>query len=242
VKRGYIIIQPFTKLSILLLATGVALGLFLTAQWRAKPSRVTSPVLPYTSLIGTRDILQADNKNLKRQISELQNQITQNQNLLEKGRIISSTALEDLAKLKNQVALAPLSGEGITIFLADSAASPATSDTIVHAADLRDLINLLWSAGATGLSINNQRVSAFTSIDCIVNTILINNARLTSPFKIDVVGNQKQLLRILEDPSSLPDIYRRRRLGLKFEIKREQNITIPAFDGSYTIQFAKIKD
>jgi len=235
-------IKPFTKLSILLLITGAALGLFLTAQWRAKPSRVTSPVLPYTSLKGARDILQEENENLKKQISDLQSEINQSQVLLQKSRIISSTSLEDLEKLKKQIALVPLSGEGVTIVLADATVSPATSDTIVHAADLRDLINLLWAAGATGLSINNQRVSAFTSIDCIVNTILINNARLTSPFEINAVGNQKQLLKVLEDPTNLPDIYRRRQLGLKFEIKREQNITIPAFDGSYAIQFAKIKE
>jgi len=235
-------IKPFTKLSILLLFAGIALGLFLTSQWRAKPSRVTSPVLPYTSLRDTREILQSENNNLKKQIGELQKQVSENQELLKKAKITSSSSLEGLEKLKAQVALEPLKGEGINITLADGTTSLTTTDSIVHAADLRDLINLLWASGASGIAINNQRVSAFTSIDCIVNTILINNARLTSPFTVQAVGSQKKLLDALNDPTNLSDLQRRKKFGLKFEVEPVKNITLPAFDGSYTVQFAKIRE
>ena len=169
-------LYPFTKLSILLLITGLILGLFLTAQWRAKPSRVTSPILPYTSLRDTRDILQDENNNLKKQITELHKKINENQDLLKKAKVTSSASLDYLEKLKSQIALSPLTGDGVKIILADSNATPATEDTIVHASDLRDLVNLLWANGASGITINDQRFSASTSIDCIVNTILINNA------------------------------------------------------------------
>jgi uncharacterized protein YlxW (UPF0749 family) len=234
-------IRPFTKLSILLLLTGVTLGLFLTSQWRAKPSRITSPLLPYTSLRETQEILQSENTSLKKQIGELQKQITQDQEILKKAKVGSTSSLEELEKLKRLIALTPLKGEGVNITLADSAASAtfATTDTIVHAADLRDLINLLWASGASGIAINNQRISIFTSIDCIVNTILINNSRLTSPFTLAVVGNQKKLLEVLNDPSYLYDLHRRKKLGLIFSVESAKEINLPPFNGSYVIQFAK---
>lgn len=231
-------IKPFTKLSILLLLTGLALGLFLTSQWRAKPSRITSPLLPYTSLKETQEILQSENISLKKQIGELQKQVTQNQEILKRARVGSTSSLEELERLKILIALTSLKGEGVNIALADSTTS-ATSDTIVHAADLRDLINLLWASGASGIAINNQRISAFTSIDCIVNTILINNSRLTSPFTIAVIGNQKRLVEVLNDPTFLYDLYRRKKLGLIFSVEPAKDLNLPAFDGSYVIQFAK---
>jgi len=233
-------IHPFTKLSILLLITGAALGLFLTAQWRAKPSRVISPILPYTSLRDTRDILQKENDSLKNQIGDLQNQITQNQETLKKARVTSTPAFEELDDLKNKIALMAQKGDGIKIDLADSSASPATTETIIHASDLRDLINLLWASGATGISINDQRVSAATSIDCIVNTILINNARLSSPFVIVALGNQNELIKTISDQSNLVDLRRRKNLGVKFDFEPVKDFTLPVYNGSYNIQFSKI--
>jgi len=224
----------------ILFLSGFATGLFLTVQWRTQPSRVTSPILPYTSLRKARDILQAENNTLKEKISLLQNQINQNQLLLKKAKVADAATLEELEHLKERIALTPLSGQGVRIYLADSTSTPATPDTIVHAADLRDLINLLWAAGAKGLAINNQRVSTFTAIDCIVNTILVNNARLTSPFEINAIGDPAQLIKYLADPVNLPDIHRRRKLGLKFEVEKVKEIQLPAFNGSYTIQFAHV--
>jgi uncharacterized protein YlxW (UPF0749 family) len=233
-------LYPFTKLSILLLITGLILGLFLTAQWRAKPSRVTSPILPYTSLRDTRDILQDENNNLKKQITELHKKINENQDLLKKAKVTSSASLDYLEKLKSQIALSPLTGDGVKIILADSNATPATEDTIVHASDLRDLVNLLWANGASGITINDQRFSASTSIDCIVNTILINNVRLSSPFTIVALGKQDRLLRALNDQNLLIDLRRRQKLGVQFEYEPVKNYTLPAYDGSYSVQFSKI--
>ena len=231
---------PFTKLSILLLLTGVAMGLFLTAQWRAKPSRVTSPILPYTSLRDSRDILQRDNKNLKKQITDLQNQINQDQELLKKSRVASSSSIDQLEKIKSQIALTAQKGDGIKITLADSDRSPATTETIVHSSDLRDIINLLWASGANAISINDQRVSESTSIDCIVNTILINNVHLAPPFTIVAIGNQNRMLSSFQDPGILIDLHRRKNLGLKFDYEPIKNFTLPPFNGSYNLQMSKI--
>jgi len=233
-------IKPFTKLSILLLIAGLALGFFLTVQWRTKPSRVTSSILPYTSLRDTRDILQQENVNLKKQISDLQQQITQDQEVLKKDKVASASSLDSLEKLQAQIALTPLKGDGVVVTLADSTSSPATTDSIVHASDLRDLINLLWAQKVSGIAINNQSVSSSTSIDCIVNTVLINNVRLTSPFTISAIGNPEALANVLNDPNVLIDLHHRKQLGLKFEVNPTKNITLPVYDGSYNIQFAKI--
>lgn len=237
-KRLHLKIHP--RFSIWLLLLGILVGLFLTAQWRARPTRVVNPLLPYTSLRETWEILQKENEDLKKQIGQLQEKITASSNLLKEGKIVSSSSLEELKNLKEKVGLTPKEGEGILITLADSEGKFASSETIVHASDLRDLINLLWESGAEAISINEERVSANTSIDCIVNTILINNRRFTSPFLIVALGDSFKLKKALEDEDKLPDLYRRKKLGLNFSISPLKELKLPSYNGSYAIEFAKI--
>ena len=227
-------------LSPFLLLFGILIGVFITAQWKARPSRITNPLLPYSDLRNAQSILQEENTNLNKQISSLRKQIDENQKLLKQSKTVSSTSIEELESLKDKIALVPKSGEGVSVNLADST-TISTYDSIIHAADLRDLINFLWENGATAIAINNKRVSAFTSIDCIVNTILINNARFTPPFLIQAIGDQRKLKGTLDNPSFLWDLKNRRKYGLKFEVESQSRIALPAFDGSYSILFSKVK-
>lgn len=238
-KFSKIQLKNFFQLYILLWLVGVLIGFFLTTQWRAKPSRITSSLLPYTSLREARNILQAENTELKKQISDLHNKINETQAVLKQTKITSASSIDALERLKDKVGLKEKTGPGISIILADS---PRISsyNAIVHASDLRDLINLLWASGASAIAINNQRISFFTSIDCIVNTILINNVRLTSPFLIQAIGDPKRLKAGIE--SGLIDLHERKKYGLKFEVEQNPRITIPAFNGSYSIQYARIKE
>jgi len=214
----------------------VVFGILISAQWRSLPDRVTNPIAPYASLKETKEALYAEQSQLKGEIVELQKTIAQTQ----KDSLdisLTKSELADLKTKKAQAGLLKLNGAGVIITLDDSKTSPTSEDSIVHAADLRDVANLLWSSGAEAISINGQRVVANTAIDCIVNTILVNNNRLTAPFTIEAIGDQNYLFDIISNQDILSSIHQRQKdQGLIFNVTQNNDITMPVFDGSFEVK------
>ncbi len=214
----------------------VIFGLLISAQWRSIPQRVTNPIAPYTSLKDTKEALYDEQNQLKSEISNLQKLIEQTQKNAEDVSLTKSE-LSDLKLKKAQAGLYKLNGPGVIITLNDSSRSPATEDSIIHAADIRDILNLLWGSGAEAISVNNQRVVINTAVDCIVNTILINNERLSTPFKIEAIGNQKLMYDKLTSQGNLYDLHQRAaNQGITFDLVKNNDITVPAFDGSFEVK------
>lgn len=216
-----------------LLTLGLIFGVLIAAQWHSLPTRVTDPLAPYVSLRDTRDTLQTEQDQLKDEIKKNQAKISALQKELDNIPALRAKNFE-LASEKSRAGLTKVEGNGILIVLNDSQNGPIIEDSIVHAADLRDLVNLLWGAGAEAISINGERIVSNTSIDCIVNTILINNTRLTTPFKVEAIGNQKLLISQIRNRSNLSDLYRRHdNYGLVIEITEATNLTINPYSGSF---------
>lgn len=214
----------------------VVIGVLVTAQWRSLPVRVTNPIAPYSSLKETRESLYEDQKQLKAEIKDLQQSIQIAQKEIE-GANLSKDQLDVLTQKKALVGLTKLNGTGIIITYDDSKSSDATSESIIHAADLRDTLNVLWASGAEAIAINGQRVVINTAVDCIGNTILVNNTRISNPFRIEAIGDQRFLYTQLTSTNALPDINRRKsELGLIFTVEKNNDITVPLFDGRFEIK------
>lgn len=213
--------------------SGVVFGLLISAQFRSIPDRVINPIAPYTSLKETKESLYQEQSDLKANILELQKSIDSAEKSILEAKL-SKVELANIKTKKAQAGLTKLNGPGIIIELDDSKKEQITEDSIVHAADLRDIINLLWSSGAEAISINNQRVVANTAIDCIVNTILVNNTRLTTPFKIEAIGDQNNMYEKIISPNNLAGLHdRQKENGLIFNTAKNNDITVPVFDGSF---------
>jgi uncharacterized protein YlxW (UPF0749 family) len=211
----------------------IIFGIIISAQWRSLPDRVTNPIAPYVSLKDTKEALYEEQDQLKNEIADLQKSIEENQKDSQNVSL-TKNELADLRVKKAQVGLMKLNGPGIIIVLDDSKITPATDSSIVHAADIRDIINLLWGSGAEAISINDQRVVINTAVDCIVNTILINNIRISEPFRIEAIGNQSSMYQKINDRNILVDLHQRRTdQGLIFDLSKNNDITVPIFNGSF---------
>jgi uncharacterized protein YlxW (UPF0749 family) len=213
----------------------VVFGLLIAAQWKSPPTRVTDPVAPYASLKETRESLYADQGQLKQEIKSLQASIEKAQNESE-DTALSKSEISSLNISKARAGLTKLNGRGIIITLDDSKNIVPSEDSIVHAGDLRDLVNLLWGSGAEAISVNGQRVVINTAIDCIVNTIMVNNVRLSAPFSVEAIGQQDQLFSRITNPTNLENLYKRRASGLIFNTEKNNDITVPVFDGSFEVK------
>lgn len=229
----YISENPTPKAIFLLL--GLVFGVLVAAQWQSLPTRVTNPIAPYSSLKETRDMLYEEQAELKVALQQDQEKLDSLQAALKNSG--SNNSLDDLENQKLVVGLTKVQGPGISVVLNDSKQGPITDDSIIHASDLRDITNLFWGAGAEAISINGERFVTSTSIDCIVNTILVNNTRLTVPFRIDVIGDQRLLLSQMRNKDNLSDLYRRHdQNGLVIEISEVSDLIIKAYSGSFDLK------
>lgn len=226
IKNGKVIgIRSFVAL------LSIGLGILISAQWKSIPTRVTDPIAPYTSLKDTKESLVEEQLALKEEIKKLQLNIGKAQNSAE-DITLTKSELKDLNMQKAQAGLTKLNGEGIIVTLDDSKSS-SSEDSIVHAADIRDVVNLLWASGAEGIAINDHRVVINTAIDCIVNTILVNDIRLSIPFRIEAIGNQELMYQNLNNRNIISNLHQRKSTGLIFRTEKNDDITLPIFDGSF---------
>lgn len=213
----------------------VFIGILIVSQIRTIPSRVTNPIAPYATLKETKEDLYSEQKELQDEIKKLQEQINSAQADKEDS-IIPKEEMNLLSNKKAQAGLTAVEGPGIIINLDDSKTVAASEDSIIHAADLRDVVNVLWGSGAEAIAINDERIVINTAIDCIVNTILINNTRISNPFEIKAVGNRTLMNEALNNQGSLPSLSeRKKRFNVTFTIQEKEKIKIPIFDGSFDL-------
>ena len=103
---------------------------------------------------------------------------------------VDATALikNDIAENEKYIGYSDVEGEGIVITLEDNSKKEITSD------DLLNLVNQLKLAGAEAISITDERVVNTTDITIVNGAfVFVNGKRLSSPYTVKVIGNQKYL-------------------------------------------------
>lgn len=130
-----------------------------------------------------------------------------------------------LNELKVKSGHASMTGPGIVVELYDAENGFQSMD-IVHDRDVRDLVNELFAAGAAGVSVGDQRLTATSSVRCVGPIILVNQQPIAvDPVVIRAVGNPEVL------SSSLKIILRElQEFNIKGEIDEQEEIILPAYD------------
>lgn len=229
---------------VVVLFTGVLVGLFLTAQLKARVPFSSS--FPLDQLAAQQNLVQSfldEQTVLKNEIGALREEIT----MIQGGLRTSARDLETLHRLKEKMGLTEIEGAGIELVFDDSTEVKREelevfNEALVHAADLRDLVNLFWASGAKAIAINNQRIVANAPINCVGNSILVDNFHALPPFTIQVVGDKEILLATLGNTDLLADIYRRvGNYGLQFKFKPKVDLRLPVYNGGYQIKYLTAK-
>ncbi len=221
----------------LYISLGLLVGILFTFQFKTESKRPLNPVLFYNELVDIKDDFFIKQQDLNKQIKEIQREIAENEKSLANKNYISNTLYNSLTEQELVFGSVGVEGRGIIVSLSDgvSQVRDEFSKSLAHAADLRDIVNLLWYAGAEAISINGERVIYNTSIDCLVNTIVINNNNYVSPFAIKAIGNKYDLYNILNNSRKLIDIKKRAAKNqIDFDIQMQDNIKIGGYSGIYS--------
>lgn len=234
--------------SITLSTIGLVFGAVLSMNYNSNMPRIITPAVPFIALKEMETKLETQQQSNKERLADIDGQISVLESQTKSNLGQFKTLIDEVESLKVTAGMTDLSGEGILVVLDDSSARRFTPNSIAHASDMRDLIDYLWSKGARAISIkgagtNAERVGSGTSIDCIVNTVLINSTKIVPPFEIRAIGNRKELVDAISDRQALDYIYDRvEKEGLKFQlIESVEIVKVPKYTGAISNDFVKIK-
>ena len=147
----------------------------------------------------------------------------------------SAAMLRRAAELAGEAGMDPVHGPGLVVTLQDAQrdangrfprdASP--DDLVVHQQDILAVLNALWSAGAEGIQMQDQRIIATSMPRCVGNTLLLNGRTYSPPYSITAIGNAAAMQAALA-AAPLVTLYKqyvvRFGLGYREEVKPDVQI------------------
>lgn len=128
-------------------------------------------------------------------------------------------------ELRVTAGLAEMSGPGAVIRLYDSQDGYNAGD-LIHDTDVRDVANELFAAGAKGVAVGGQRLTATSPIRCVGPVIRVNQKEIpANPVVIEAVGDADVLASGLEIIRFSLEFHR----NFFVEIEKKENITLPPY-------------
>lgn len=136
--------------------------------------------------------------------------------------------------------LKEVTGKGVIVKMNDSKFATGSEGNdnlyVLHDADILLVINELRDAGAEAISINGERLTALSEIRCVGSVISINNVRIATPFIINAIGDSDTLESALLFRGGI--VSELAGYGFEFDIKKSENITVPAYKGAISFKYA----
>ena len=96
------------------------------------------------------------------------------------------------------------------------------------------MINLLFAAGAEGISVSGRRITPLSAFSGSGNEIVIDQGPpLFSPIRIVAVGDRNRMQAALQDPSALPSLrVRQVQYDVMIKVTGSPDLSLPAYDAS----------
>lgn len=167
------------------------------------------------------------------------------------GSPAAADALEAITRRADALAgpagLVPLRGPGLVVTLNDAQrdaqgrfprdASP--DDLVVHQQDIQAVINALWSAGAEGIQVQDQRIIATSAPRCVGNTLLLNGRTYSPPYVISAIGDATAMQAALS-ASKLVSLYKQyaARFGLGY-LEEARDVELVGYTEPVRMQYAQ---
>lgn len=151
-------------------------------------------------------------------------------------------------KLAVDAGMDPMHGPGLVVTLNDAQrdaegrfprdASP--DDLVVHQQDIEGVLDALWSAGAEGIQMQDQRIIGTSAPRCVGNTLLLNGRTYSPPYVVTAIGDAGAMQAALA-ASPLVTLYKQYvvRFGLGYTEQPRPLIDLVGHSEPVRMKFAK---
>ncbi len=150
----------------------------------------------------------------------------------------------EVADVGEDAGLTPVSGTGLVVTLEDSPIETLPEDIdpnllVVHQQDLQAFVNALWSGGASGITLQGQRLVSTTGVKCVGNTVVLEGVPYAPPYRIEAVGDPDALTQALDESPEVRD-YRdyAERYYLGLDVNEAGRLSLPAYGGRPVMEYA----
>ncbi len=213
----------------------VVIGFITTVQFKSNT--------PYQGIVTIPKLLdlqneiknvEAENKLLNESIGEQAQKLAEYKAGVETTGSAFGIMQNELERIGNYSDYEQVQGTGIIITLNDSQQEVAEGEDVawylIHDIDILEIVNELRMAGAEAIAINDERVTATTSIRCGGPTINIDGKRHAVPFVIKAIGDPKTLEASALAPESYIELYMSYS-GIQVEIEKVEKLIIKGYEG-----------
>ena len=216
----------------------VLLGFMLAVQFRVQRDLSSDVSLVRSGELTTYvKALEKEREQLRTEVADLRSRFTE----MTEGRSQMLALRGELELLRVYAGLTELKGPGLTVVMDDSKrpGKPGQDPNafIIHDDDVLKTINELLASGAEALSINGQRYVSTTEVRCVGPTISINNTRTAPPIVIRAIGDTQTMESGLRMRGGIVESLSF--WGINVTIKREEEVYIPAYKGTFRFDYAK---
>lgn len=186
------------------------------------------------------------NEDLEKQLSAHQNDIAKFREEAAQHSGYSEVLLEQLHRAEMLAGLVDVKGPGIVITLTDNqnksanGAALTASESLIHDEDIRRVINELCAAGAEAVAVNNSRITSTSAVRCVGPSILVNDEKMTPPYKIQAIGKADQLEAAMNLNGGVIDNLKV--WGFNITIAKHTELTIPKYNGIINFSSATAAD
>jgi uncharacterized protein YlxW (UPF0749 family) len=152
------------------------------------------------------------------------------------------------AALAVDAGLDPTRGPGLVVTLNDAQrdaegrfprdASP--DDLVVHQQDIQAVLNALWSAGAEGIQMQDQRIIGTSAPRCVGNTLLLNGRTYSPPYVVTAIGDVSAMQAALA-AAPLVTLYKQYvvRFGLGYSEEPRAQVDLVGHNDPVRMKYAK---
>jgi uncharacterized protein YlxW (UPF0749 family) len=154
---------------------------------------------------------------------------------------------EEIATLADPAGLTERSGPAIQVTLDDApmearfAYEGPPNDLVVHQQDIQAVVNAMWNAGATAVTIQGQRLISTTGIKCEGNQVTLHGIPYSPPYVIVGIGDQARIASELTTDPILA-VYREYTQipggGVSWDLTDLDNAVAPAYNGLLDLTWA----
>lgn len=226
---------------VVVLVVSLALGVTTTMaikELRARDEVISSARTLLVDEITERQETRASLEELAAQrqqsVDQLRSQILEEQ----EPELISQVTTDQLRS-----GVLPVQGPGVKITVRDGSGADLDANRRVHDADIRVVVNGLWSLGAEAITINGQRLTTTSAIRSAGAAILVDLTGVSAPYRIEAIGDpdvfdqQFPTSAAAEQLEALNDSF-----GITWEIERQDAISAQAGSNRSLIHASPVTD
>lgn len=195
-----------------------------------------------SDLVGVVRDMEEQRLGLEDRLAELRDEMSSLESAAADDAGVSDTFTNELQQARELAGLAEVQGPGVEITLGDgSEVGPGAdpNDYLIHDTDIASVVNALLAGGAEAVEVNGERVVATTPIRCAGTTVLVNAARLGSPYVIKAIGDGNELEQAVmgDNSASLLFTTYNTQFGLDVTLVKVPDVDVSAYRGSLRPQF-----